>query len=185
MHRIVEGRRGLIIGLVVGAIVASAGTAGASALITGKQIKDGSITKKDLSRAVRAELAKAGAPGPTGPQGPQGSKGDPGPSTGPASGDLTGQFPAPSLGNGVVNAAKFGTIQMVTNEQVLPTAQSTQLGVQCPDGAKLISGGGISGLLGVPISGSAPGNSRAWQVIVRNDSGVSAPVKVWALCLVP
>lgn len=185
MHRIVEGRRGLVVGLILGAVVASAGTAGASALITGTQIKDGSITKKDLSRAVRAELAKAGPRGSTGPTGPQGPQGAPGPSTGPASGDLTGQYPAPSLGNGVVDAATLGNIQMVTNEQALPTAQSTQLSVSCPEGSRLISGGGISGLLGVPISGSAPGNATAWQVVVRNDSGVSAPVKVWALCLLP
>ena len=78
---------------------------------------DRSPRRTSPGRCARSwrRLALRGPPVPRS-QGPQGSKGDPGPSTGPASGDLAGQFPAPSLGNGVVNAAKFGTIQMVTNE---------------------------------------------------------------------
>lgn len=72
---------------VVAAVVASVATAGAASLITGKQIKDGSISAKDLNKAVRAQLGKAGVPGPPGPKGdtgPAGAKGDtgsPGPGT--------------------------------------------------------------------------------------------------------
>ena len=60
---------------VVAAVVASVATAGAASLITGKQIKDGSITAKDLSKAVRKQIAKTGATGVAGPQGPAGGPG--------------------------------------------------------------------------------------------------------------
>jgi hypothetical protein len=76
----IQGRTGLVLAFVLGAVVATAGTATAAKLITGKQIKNGSIAKKDLSKAVRtalAERAEPGAQGIQGPQGPKGDKGDP------------------------------------------------------------------------------------------------------------
>ena len=76
-----QGRTGTVLAFVFGVAVATAGTATAAKLITGKQIKDGSITKKDLSSGIRAQLAEAGRPGPqgaTGPMGPKGDKGDAG-----------------------------------------------------------------------------------------------------------
>jgi hypothetical protein len=60
-------------------VVATAATAGAASLITGKQIKNGTISAKDLSKAVRKQLAKAGKSGPVGPQGPRGDIGAVGP----------------------------------------------------------------------------------------------------------
>ena len=59
--------------------VATAGTATAAQMITGKQIRNGSITAKDLSKGLRAQLGvpgpvgPAGASGPVGPAGPAGS----------------------------------------------------------------------------------------------------------------
>ncbi len=75
MRQMLQGRAGLVLAFVLGLVVATAGTATAARLITGKQIKDGSISKKDLSKAVRAELT---APGHPGAQGIPGVKGDPG-----------------------------------------------------------------------------------------------------------
>lgn len=90
MRRAMQGRSGLAIAFVVGLAVASAGTATAAKLITGKQIKDGSIASKDLDRSVRQKLAQKGATGATGspgapgvgvpgPAGAKGEKGEPGP----------------------------------------------------------------------------------------------------------
>lgn len=44
-------------------------------LITGKDIKDGTIKKRDLAPQVRQKLGVPGPAGPTGPQGPQGLPG--------------------------------------------------------------------------------------------------------------
>jgi hypothetical protein len=80
-----SGTTGMVATFLVGAVVASAATAGAARLITGKQIKDGTISAKDLSKAVRAQLKKAGTPGsqgipgPQGPAGTDGAQGPPGP----------------------------------------------------------------------------------------------------------
>lgn len=56
--------------------VATAGTATAAQMITGKQIKNGSITAKDLSKGLRKQL---GVPGPVGRAGPSGPVGPAGP----------------------------------------------------------------------------------------------------------
>lgn len=73
--------------LVIVALVASAATAGATKLITGKQIQDGTITQRDLAKALRVQLERTGAagergasgePGPAGPRGESGPRGLPG-----------------------------------------------------------------------------------------------------------
>ncbi len=83
---------GFVVG-VIAIILTLGGTAVAAKLITGKQIKNGSIQAKDLSKKVRSKLAAtggagqtgaagvagnvgpAGPAGPVGPQGPTGAKG--------------------------------------------------------------------------------------------------------------
>ena len=76
MRRVFGGRSGIALGFVLGALIAGAATAGATSLITGRQIKDGSIRAKDLSKALRAQLRKVG---PQGSKGEPGAKGDAGP----------------------------------------------------------------------------------------------------------
>jgi hypothetical protein len=104
MRSWLSGRAGMALAIVLGLVVASAATAGASKLITGKQIKNGSIGMKDLSKAVKRELAKGGPAGPQGaagaqgPAGPKGAAGGAGP-TGPAGakGDRGDPGPFPSV----------------------------------------------------------------------------------------
>jgi hypothetical protein len=74
-----QGRAGVALAFVLGLAIATAGTATAAKLITGKQIQNGSIAMKDLSKSVRAQLGKTGAPGSQGAPGATGaggSKGD-------------------------------------------------------------------------------------------------------------
>ncbi len=89
----VVGRRGSLAAFIVGAVVATAATAGAASLITGQQIKDGTITPRDLSTALRRQIAKAEAtPGPVGAQGAAGPQGPAGAADGMG---VAGQAGAP------------------------------------------------------------------------------------------
>jgi len=64
-----------IAALVATAVLAGGGTATASHMITGKDIRNGSVAERDLSKGVKAKL---NAPGPAGVRGPQGPVGPPG-----------------------------------------------------------------------------------------------------------
>ena len=71
-------------------VVGAAGTATAARLITGqdikngsvtgKDIKDGTISEKDLSKSVKSQLGQGGGQGAQGVAGPQGPQGEQGPS---------------------------------------------------------------------------------------------------------
>lgn len=74
-----------------------AATAGAARLITGSDIRDGSIGLRDLSRRARAALrGAAGATGPAGAQGAQGTQGPAG-TNGAAGAPGTSGSTAPAL----------------------------------------------------------------------------------------
>lgn len=159
MKRFKDGRGATIAAFLIGLLVATAGTATAAKLITGKQIKDGSVALKDLSKGVRSQLAKAGKPGATGPQGPagpQGTRGDAGPSTGPAGGDLTGTYPNPELRAGSVGTSEIGAIpafraSMAAN-QTVPTNSVAEL--ECS--VEQFDIGGIHETAGSPGRATAP-----------------------------
>ena len=79
----------LVTGGVSALVIATAGTAGVQALITGAQIKDGTIESRDIENgtiaradigaatlsSLRGERGRVGAPGPLGAGGPQGAAG--------------------------------------------------------------------------------------------------------------
>ena len=65
--------------------------------VTSRSVRDGILGPADFSGGL-----------PTGPQGRKGDTGPAGPATGAAGGDLTGSYPAPQLGAGVVGPDETG-----------------------------------------------------------------------------
>ena len=114
-----SGRAGMALTFIIGMLVATAGTATAARLITGKQIKDGSISGKDLSRAVQAQLKKAGVPGSQGAAGKDGAQGAPGASGARGDQGLKGDAGLQGLPglNGVKGDKGDQGIQGITGDQ--------------------------------------------------------------------
>jgi hypothetical protein len=79
LRRLHDGRKTAVIAAVLAALIAGTGTAVGARLVTGKQIKNGTIQLKDLSPATRKAIQGSRGPqGPQGPAGPQALQGQPG-----------------------------------------------------------------------------------------------------------
>jgi hypothetical protein len=83
MSKFIRNRRpsgAMMVGLIA-LVMAMSGSAVAASLITSKQIKDGTIQTRDLSKKAIRALAKSttATPGPQGPVGPAGPAGSAGP----------------------------------------------------------------------------------------------------------
>ena len=152
----------------VALVVGVGGTATAATLITGAQIKDGSVYGRDLANGrvsgtdVRDESLTAadftgslqGPAGPTGPTGPQGPAG--------ASG-----------------------LQYMISPLVIPAGETETWSADCPDGKKVV-GGGVStdNPYYARVVESAPlDDGTGWWVGLRNQQGIAVTAYAWATCV--
>ena len=139
--------------------VALCSTAFAATLITGKDIKDHTITKRDISKStLKALKGRAGAPGAPGAPGPQGLQGGQGPA-GP-NWALTPIAASYTIAAGGVDIAD----------------------APCPAGLGIVSGGWYTNAAGGAYTDQSF-DGRSWSVGVDNFEGATpADVEVYAYC---
>ncbi len=144
-------------------------TAGASKLVTGGEIKNGSIGLADMSKNAKRALA-----GKTGPEGPTGPAGSPGPAG--------AQGPAGPAGVNAVTRVSSPTVSIPSGD----SSYDVELGggpalvATCPAG-QVVIGTGFNTSIGfvafVESFGSFVGG------FMFNDSSISIDVTVQALCV--
>jgi hypothetical protein len=150
---------------MVALFVALAGSATAgTALITGAQIKNGSIGLLDLS--ANAKRALKGQRGPQGYQGPQGAPGVAG-------------VPGAAGAAGGFDPAK---VSYVTGPTVtFAPDQIAHADASCPAGTAVIGGGYYASIAHVAAD-KTYGDGRTWSVLIHNDSSISIQVNAHAVC---
>jgi hypothetical protein len=148
--------------------LAGSATAAGTVLITGKQIKNGSVGLVDLSASAKRALK-----GARGPAGDAGAQGIPGPAGAPGVAGPAGGF----------DPAKVSYVEGAT-VTLAPQAAGSGSAV-CPAGAKAISGGWVvlSGDVGEVFGSRSFDSGGSWTVSVFNWSQYTdATVAPFAVC---
>lgn len=186
-------RTTLILLVAVLLLAVPATVAGAAALITGKDVKDGSLRSADVKdRSLTGKDVKDGSltrrdytgpveEGPTGPTGPQGPPGPQGAEGLPGTTGATGAQGATGP-TGPQGLAGVRNVTVVSSAPVSVTWQSTVFwGVLCPAGTKALSGG-ISGADGDVLETAPQDNGVGWWVGVYNSWPQTHSYTAWVVC---
>ena len=180
------------------------GSAYAAVTVTGKNIKDGTVTGRDVKNrslgtnklsatAVSSLTGQRGPAGLQGDPGPKGDRGDQGPvgptgpqgpqgATGPA-GPQGAQGPAGPQGRSGISGWQY-----LTAGRVIEPDHYASWHVDCPSGKKALGGGVASpGPAAPPVTHvfeTAPAGAEAtgWQVGVYHESAHTATFYAWVIC---
>jgi Collagen triple helix repeat (20 copies) len=171
------------------------GSAYAAVTVTGKNIKDGTVTGRDVKnrslgtnklsatavssltgqRGPAGPRGETGEPGPAGPTGPAGPKGE----TGPA-GPQGAQGPAGPPGPSGISGWEY----RVSAGLSIPAGQAGWREVNCPDRKNALGGGASSTSSLIQVSTSAPTNGgTGWASVFYNAADfLKGTVYAWVIC---
>jgi hypothetical protein len=171
------------------------GSAYAAVTVTGKNIKDGTITGRDvknrsLGTTKLSTTAVSSLTGQRGPAGPKGEKGEPGPvgPTGPAgpTGETgaAGAQGAPGPAGPPGPSGISGWEYRVSSGKYIPPGDNDRGYALCPGGKKALGGGASATHPGASVIDSAPlDGGTGWGVWYRNTGSVSGvTVYAWVIC---
>jgi collagen triple helix repeat protein len=148
--------------------------------LTGKDIKNKSLTKADFRGSLQGTRGVRGASGPIGPRGPQGAQGAPG-GQGP---------PGPKGDNGSNGSDAIPNLTYVrTASTNAPPNVNVGAFAECPAGQRPIAGGVVTsdGLINVyQTAAGTPavfeGTPTGWWGSVRNFGTVTGTFRAYAVC---
>ena len=184
--------------------VALGGSAYAAVTVTGQNIKDGTITGKDVkSRSIgtgklsaTAVSSLTGERGPAGPQGPQGSQGQPGAQgptgpiglTGPKGDTGPGGPAGPAGPPGPPGPSGInGWEYRISRGEPIPPGGTGTASINCPGGfptgKQAMGGGGSATSRFAHLATSAPiRDATAWAVDYHNAANFEVTVYAWVIC---
>ena len=186
----------------VALFAALGGSAYAAVTVTGQNIKDGTITGKDVKNrslgksklsatALGSLTGERGPAGPEGPQGPQGQRGPQGPAgpigqTGPKGADGPAGPAGPTGAQGPSGISGYQVVVTpVAEATTIPKGQAGRVGVVCPQGKRVL-GGGVAhypenGIARV-VESTPADTGTGWTALVYNDGDSSFESYAWATC---
>lgn len=174
--------------------------ADAARAITGRDIKDGTVTMKDLAPSARPMPGRQGPLGPQGPAGPRGERGEPG-VTGPPGpqGESGDQGPAGPPGPqglaGVTGSGGWSTAVVRTKVETIqyPMQEERYVTATCRPGEKAVGGEAYGAwspstypweVIDMPHPAADGAIPIGWKArIPHNGMTLTASVTVLAVCV--